>query len=88
MDEGFPFLASRVARLVGYVRKDGIRYGCTSNKKSKVDCYAFIRNEQLRTPAEISALFILQLAEKAPQVCALIRRMTADDNIPQLPWDL
>jgi hypothetical protein len=37
-----PFVASRAAHVVGYIHKDGIRYGCTSNKKTRANCYAFI----------------------------------------------
>jgi hypothetical protein len=88
LEPGMPFVASRAAHAVGYIRKDGIRYGCTSNKKTKADCYAFITEANVRSPVEISSLFVIQVADKTPHVCAMVRRLMSDDNIPALPWDL
>lgn len=85
---GTQFSGSMSARSIGYIRKDGIRYGCTSNKKSKVDCFAFLKEANLRVPVEISHLVILQVADKEPHVCAVVRRMLSDGDIPHLPWDL
>ena len=88
LDEGIPLVASKSACAIGYVRKDGIRYGCLNNKRTKVDSLAFICDNQQRTPVEITALLLLQIGDKAPHLCALICHMTADDNLPQFPWDL
>lgn len=88
LDVGTQFLGSRSTRTISYIRKDGIRYGCTINKKSKVDCYAFLKDGNARVPVEIEYLLVLQVADKPPHICAVIRRMLADGNIPDLPWDI
>ncbi|KAH0584910.1 hypothetical protein H2248_008187 [Termitomyces sp. 'cryptogamus'] len=37
---GMSFVASQVARLVPYIQKDGICYGCTYNKHTQADSLA------------------------------------------------
>ncbi|KII92119.1 hypothetical protein PLICRDRAFT_461608 [Plicaturopsis crispa FD-325 SS-3] len=89
LEDGTPLYASQVARLLTYIRKDGIRYGSASNKRTQADRYAFISDGAGgRYPAEISALLSFKLAAKPVHVCAVIRRMYADDDIPVFPWDL
>lgn len=89
VDDGTNFWAAKVAHLLPYVRKDGIRYGSTSNRRTQADCYAFIEDGLMkRVPVEISTLFVVKVQDRLPHVCAIVRRMLSDDNIPQLPWDL
>ena len=88
MDEGTPLFASKSVRTISYMCKDEIRYGCLSNRRTKVDSFAFIREDQQRTPVEINTIMILQIGGEAPHLCALICRMVADNNLPRFPWDL
>ena len=88
MDEGTPLFASKSVCTISYVHKDGIHYGCLSNRRTKVDSFAFIREDQQRTPVEINTIMILQIGGEAPHLCALIHRMVADNNLPCFPWDL
>lgn len=90
---GLMFAGSKVARSLSYIRKDGIRYGCTGNKRSQTDSLAFLstpREGDPRTPVELSNFFIVQIpfSNKPPHVCALVRCLQSDDNIPGMPWDL
>jgi len=89
IQDGTPFYRSKAVRPVAYIRKDGIRYGSSINKRTKADSFAFISDgSDRRVPVEIVALLSVTLGEKAPHVCALIRRMSRDNNIPEFPWDL
>lgn len=90
-EPGRAFVGSNVARELPYIRKDGLRYGCTSNKRTRVDSLALISpSADVRHPAEIITLFVLQVpnTNKPPHVCALVRRFLADDQLPKFPWDL
>ncbi|KAJ8693146.1 hypothetical protein PTI98_010388 [Pleurotus ostreatus] len=86
---GQAFVAERVARALPYIRKDGIRYGCASNRRTQADCYAFIIEDQARLPVKIEALLVVNIpgCHKPPHVCAIVKRLRADENIPILPWD-
>ncbi|GBE87684.1 hypothetical protein SCP_1103610 [Sparassis crispa] len=90
LEDEVAFIASRVVRPLTYIRKDGIRYGSTSNKRTKADRYVFIIDPSgesgERVPVEIAALLGIKVAEKSPHVCAVIRRMVSDENIPTFPW--
>jgi len=88
--EGCSFVASNVARQVPYIRKDGIRYGCTANLRTQADSLVFISRDNRRHAAEIMNLFVVQIPNttKPPHICALVRRMLSDDDIPPMPWDL
>jgi hypothetical protein len=89
MEEGTSFYRAKTCRPLTYVRKDGIRYGSTMNKRTKADSLAFISDRAgHRVPVEIISILSVKLAEKPPHVCALIQRMRRDDNIPSFPWDL
>ena len=86
--EGTPFWGGKSATTVSYVRKNGIRYGCTSNRQTQADSYAFIMKDGVRVPAEIHTLLVLHVAAKPPNVCALVQKFVSDGNIPYFPWDL
>ncbi|KAF8968602.1 hypothetical protein BDZ97DRAFT_1916035 [Flammula alnicola] len=88
--EGTPFVGTTAARQLPYVRKDGIRYGCVSNLRTKTDSFAFIQRDGVRVPVEIEDLFMIKIpdCDQPAHACALVRRLRADDNIPTLPWDL
>lgn len=88
MEDGTPLYGHRTAKSLSYIRKDGIRYGCSTNKKSQVDSFAFISTAGSRVPIQIHYLFLIEFAGKSPQVSALVRRMVSDANIPVFPWDL
>lgn len=88
---GRAFVGANVARELPYIRKDGLRYGCTSNKRTRADSLALVSpSAVVRHPAEIINLFVLQVpnTNKSPHVCALVRRFFADDQLPNFPWDL
>jgi hypothetical protein len=88
-DDGTNFWAAKVAHVLPYVRKSGIRYGSTSNRRTQADCYAFIEEGQMkRVPVEISTLVVVKVLDEAPHVCAIVRRMISNDNIPLFPWDI
>ncbi|EIW80779.1 hypothetical protein CONPUDRAFT_57284, partial [Coniophora puteana RWD-64-598 SS2] len=72
-----PFVSGRVARSLTYIRKDGIRYGCTSN-----------HSESSRVPVRIHSLFVVGVGDKLPHVCAVVQRLYSDDRIPMFPWSM
>ncbi|KAF9489274.1 hypothetical protein BDN71DRAFT_1530062 [Pleurotus eryngii] len=86
---GQAFVAKQVARALPYIRKDGIRYRCASNRRTQANCYAFILKDQARLPVKIEALLVVNIpgCYKPPHVCAIVKRLRADENIPILPWD-
>ncbi|KAG2335647.1 hypothetical protein BDR05DRAFT_898020, partial [Suillus weaverae] len=87
-DNGTPFYANKVARALMYIRKDGICYGCTMNRRTHSDSFAFISQGRTRVPVQIMALFVVGVLDVVPHVCAVVRRLVSDDNIPAMPWDL
>jgi hypothetical protein len=86
LDEGLTFLASKSARALPYIRKDSLRYGSTSNRRTKADSYAFISLGGTRVPVEISLLLAVQVPGKRPHICAVVRKMTVADGFRHLPW--
>jgi hypothetical protein len=83
MEEGLPFYCSQACCSLTYIRKDGIRYGATSNKHTKADSLAFISDRPGHcVPAEIISLISVKLKEKPPHVCALIQWMQHNEDIP------
>ena len=89
LDDGLMFCGHRVAKALNYIRKDGIRYGCATNKKSHVNCFAFVCfNAGSQTPVQIESLFLLEVNNKPLQVVALIQRLVSDVTMPTFPWDL
>ena len=73
LDNGLMFCGHRVAKALNYICKDGICYGCATNKKSHVDSFAFVCfNAGSQTPVQIESLFLLKVNNKLLQVVALI----------------
>ncbi|EIW84541.1 hypothetical protein CONPUDRAFT_49943 [Coniophora puteana RWD-64-598 SS2] len=84
-----PFVSHRVARALSYVRKDGIRYGSTTNRRTQADAFAFINDsDSVRVPVRIHSLYSVVVGDKQPHVCAVIERLVSDENIPALPWGM
>ena len=90
MDDGLPFNASKVARRLPYIRKDGLRYGCFANARTQADSFAFIEQNNTRVPIQIEELLLIEIPEtnKPPHVCAVIRRMRTDTDLPPMPWNM
>ncbi|THU83343.1 hypothetical protein K435DRAFT_971601 [Dendrothele bispora CBS 962.96] len=86
---GLPFIGTDVARRLPYVRKDGYRYGCKSNRRTQADTMAFADLDGARVPIQIEDLFIVTIpnSNKPPHICAIIRRLFSDESIPAMPWD-
>ncbi|KAG1734770.1 hypothetical protein EDD22DRAFT_852445 [Suillus occidentalis] len=70
-DDGTPFLASKVARMLTYIHKDGIHYGCTMNRRTQSDSLGFISRNSTRVPVQIIALFVVGILDVVPHVCAV-----------------
>ncbi|KAH9921364.1 hypothetical protein B0H21DRAFT_701660 [Amylocystis lapponica] len=89
LEDGTILSARKVARALPYIRKDGIRYGSTANKRTKADSYTFISDGAgQRCAVEISALLGLKILDNSPHICAVIRRFKPAENLPPFPWDL
>ncbi|KAG1765514.1 hypothetical protein EV702DRAFT_1050991 [Suillus placidus] len=87
-DNGNPFYVNKVARALTYICKDGIHYGCTMNWRMHTDSFAFISQGRTCVPVQITALFMVGVLDVVPHVCAVVRRLVSDDDIPAMPWDL
>ncbi|KAG1900836.1 uncharacterized protein F5891DRAFT_1225460 [Suillus fuscotomentosus] len=50
----------------------------------------YIRKDGIRSrlPAEITTLLAVGIQDNVPHVCALVRRLKSDENIPLMPWAL
>ena len=90
LSAGTSFIASQVARRLKYVRKDGIRYGSVSNTETKADTFALIEEGGLRAPVQIEELLAIQIpnSNHPAHICAVVRKLKSDLNIPRMPWDL
>jgi len=91
--DGLSFIPGNVAHEVPYIRKDGICHGCTSNKCTRADSLAFISHSaesDVRQAVEIINYYVIQIpnTSKPPHVCAMVRQMFSDSQIPCMPWDL
>ncbi|KAG1731002.1 hypothetical protein EDB19DRAFT_2010037 [Suillus lakei] len=87
-NNGTPFYANKVACALTYIHKDGIHYGCTMNRHTHTDSFAFISQGRTCVPVQIMALFMVGVLDVIPHVCAVVRRLVSDDDIPAMPWDL
>ncbi|KAE9387733.1 hypothetical protein BT96DRAFT_837285 [Gymnopus androsaceus JB14] len=88
-EEGLSFVGSRVARRISYVRKDGLRYGSKSNKRSQADTFTFIERGQVRVPVRIEDLLVIHIPDtnKKPHVCAVVHFLQSNPTLPQMPWE-
>ncbi|KAF5368271.1 hypothetical protein D9615_010359 [Tricholomella constricta] len=86
--QGTPFWGRKSTTSVSYIRKHGLRYGCASNTRTQADSFAFITRNGARVPVQLHTLLVVTLAGRPPHVCALIRRLSSDENLPDFPWDL
>ncbi|PPQ99854.1 hypothetical protein CVT24_009605 [Panaeolus cyanescens] len=90
--QGACFVSDNVARRIPYLRKDGIRYGAQSNARTSADSYAFITvpADGTRKAVQIMDLFVVSIPTSGlkPIVCAIVRRLKSDHNIPLMPWDM
>ncbi|KAG2346616.1 hypothetical protein BDR05DRAFT_974579 [Suillus weaverae] len=85
-NDGTPFLASKVARMLTYIHKDGIRYGCTMNRCTQSDSLGFISRNSTHVPVQIIGLFVVGILDVVPHICAVVRQLQCDDHIPDMPW--
>jgi hypothetical protein len=83
-----PLVASRCARSLPFIVKDGIRFGCSTAKRTQDDQDACADLECGRVPCKIRYHFELAVGNEAPVICSVIERWFADENIPTMPWDL
>jgi len=90
LQEGTAFIGNQVARRLPYIRKDGIRYGSRANLRTKADTFAFIEHNGVRVPVCIEEIFAVRIpnSNKPSHICAVIRRLRSDDQMPAMPWDL
>lgn len=58
------------------------------NRRTHADSFAFISQGRTRVPVQITALFVVGVLDVVPHVCAVVRRLVSDDDIPAMPWDL
>lgn len=87
-ENGPPLPRKGAVFTLTYVRKDSIRYGATTNVRTQADTFAFIQHRGKRTPVEIEALYLVRLSDLnlPDHVCALVRRLATDEDIPRMPW--
>jgi hypothetical protein len=89
--DGTPFYRSSTCCSLAYIKKDGVRFGSTSNKRTQNDCYAFMSGlpGPGRIAVEITAILSVKIADdRPPHICAVVRRMSRTNDIPAFPWDL
>ena len=87
IEDGIPFIATKVAQALSYICKDGIRYGCIMNAKTQSDSYTFLlaQDNSAWYPVQIYVLFVISILNKVPEVCAMVWQLHAENNIPLLP---
>jgi hypothetical protein len=90
LQPGVPFIGTKVARRLPYIRKDGLRYGSHINPRTKADTVAFIEWDGRRVPVRFEDFFAVQIpnSNKPSHVCAVVRRFQSEDGMPYFPWDL
>ncbi|TFK48361.1 hypothetical protein OE88DRAFT_1684365 [Heliocybe sulcata] len=63
------FVGARSARMLPFIYKDGIRYGCSTAVRTQADCFACIDFPEFRAPCELLYHFELTLRGR-PSVLA------------------
>lgn len=84
---GYPFIYDRVAEMLPFVHRNGIKFGCATAKQTQADRFAFVKFNSLLVPCKIEYIFRLTVKDKTPQMCAVVAQMVADEEIPEMPWD-
>lgn len=86
---GTLFDRRKSSTALSFIRKDGIRYGSSQNKRSRADSFAFISDgSAMRIPVEIISILNVKINNKPAHICAIVKRLYSDTSLPQLPWDL
>ncbi|TFK58200.1 hypothetical protein BDN72DRAFT_906976 [Pluteus cervinus] len=87
MDDGTTLSRSRSCRRLTHLRKDRIRYGCKSNKRTQADTFAYVVNQHgNRVPVQILELLSIELDNNHREVCAIAQPLTILDE--DVPWSL
>ncbi|KAG9098520.1 hypothetical protein FS749_003616 [Ceratobasidium sp. UAMH 11750] len=84
---GYPFIHDRVAKILPFIYRNGIKFGYANAKRTQADRFAFVKFDSLLVPCRIEYLFCLTVKDKAPQLCAVVAQLVADKEIPAMPWD-
>ncbi|CAE6386441.1 unnamed protein product [Rhizoctonia solani] len=86
---GMLFLSHRVAEIMDFIYKSGVRYGSTSSQRTKNDRYIIARfcNGHLAA-CRIEFIFRLTVGTEKPELAIAVRRFITSNEIPEMPWDL
>jgi hypothetical protein len=85
---GTPFFGEGSARMCSFIIKDGIRYGCSTAKRTQADRFACIEINGTRLPYQLVYHFEISVGGRTSVMCSVVKRCCGDEDIPPMPWDL
>ncbi|KAG8696401.1 hypothetical protein FRC08_007178 [Ceratobasidium sp. 394] len=85
---GMLFLSGQVAELLNFIYKSGVRYGCTSSRRTLADRYILARLDAALVACCIEHHLKLTVGSEAPVYAVAVCRFVIPDPQPQTPWDL
>ncbi|KAG1818780.1 hypothetical protein EV424DRAFT_1347585 [Suillus variegatus] len=78
--------ASRSAKVLPFIVKDGIRFGSATATRTNADQFAGVLMHDTRVPCKIIYHFEIHLPDQV-FYCSAVQKMVSDDRIPIMPWD-
>ncbi|KAB5590975.1 hypothetical protein CTheo_5591 [Ceratobasidium theobromae] len=86
---GTLFLLAQMVELLDFVYINGVRYGCTSSRRTLNDRHivANFSDSQLHA-CRIEYLFRIHVKSEAPVLIAAVKCFVTSNNLPTMPWDL
>ena len=82
-------MLAQLVELLDFVYIAGVRYGCTSSRRTLNDRHIMARFPDSQLSAcRIEHIFRLCIKNEEPILIAAVRRFVACEDLPILPWDL
>ncbi|KAG1831439.1 hypothetical protein DFJ58DRAFT_848212 [Suillus subalutaceus] len=78
--------ASRSAKVLPFIVKDGIRFGSATATRTNADQFAGVLMHDTHVPCKIIYHFEIHLPDQV-FYCSAVQKMVSDNRIPVMSWD-